>query len=600
MLNITAILITLVSGFVLTLALTPLVRRLAPGWGLVAHPHQDRWKRESVAIGGGFAIAAGVGIVALASAPVRPLVPLFLCSGLMFALGALDDLYHFRPSSKLVAQTMIAAVTVVLLPPLHITGVVGLDGFLALVWLVGITNAFNLLDNIDGLSAGVAAIAGLAYLVVLVPPGTEPVVPALAGFVGAVLGFLVYNRNPATIFMGDSGSLFLGSFLATSALLVLHWTGGTPLTTIVTPLLVLLVPIFDTAFVSITRRLAGRSPMIGGRDHLSHRLVAMGLDEPRAVSLLYALAALGAFGAVSLRYIDGGWATMLIAGYAIVLGWLGVVLAHVQIQGDEDERRQPPLVSEVSYRNRAVEVMLDLALIALAYYGAFRIRFPGPEYMTFLGYFAGTFPLVIACQLAGLAVAGKYRQVWRTLGSDELLMLMKGIAFGVAGAMLLLLTVYRFEGFSRLMFAYDAVIVSVLIVGARLAASSVDDHLRKRRGRGQPVLIYGAGAGGVLLVRILREDAAFGLLPVGLVDDDPAKRRQRIEGVPVVGTLEQLPQLLESLGVSQLVISTRTIDRRRLAEAAAICRERGVAIRSLRFALDEIGPTPAIRNVQSR
>jgi UDP-GlcNAc:undecaprenyl-phosphate GlcNAc-1-phosphate transferase len=600
MLNITATLITLVAAFGLACGLTPLVRRLARGWGMVAHPHAERWNRDAVAIGGGFAIAGAFVVATAASARLEPLLPLLLGSSLMFLLGALDDVYHFRPSSKLVAQTGISAVVVVLLPETRITGLAVLDAFIALVWLVGITNAFNLLDNIDGLSAGVASIAGLSYLVALGAGGSASLVFAVAAFVGACLGFLVYNRPPASIFMGDSGSLFLGSFLACAALLAVPSlsAGGVPAAAM--PLLILLVPIFDTVFVSVTRRMAGRSPMAGGRDHLSHRLVAMGVEEARAVRVLYGLSALGGAGAVSLPYLEAGWATILIASYVILLCWLGVVLGHVEAHVRESERRAPPLVSEVGYRNRAFEVVLDLALIALAYYAAFRLRFQGPEFAQFMSYFAGTFPLVIACQLAGLALAGKYRQVWRTLGANELMVIVRGIAFGVAGAMLLLLSLYRFEGFSRLVFAIDGAVLCALLVGSRLAATSVDEHLRRRRGRGQPVLIYGAGAGGSLLVHVLLADPAFGLVPVGFIDDDPVKRRLRLEGVPVVGTFGQLGSLVEQLGVTQLIVSTRAIDRTRLAEASAICGERGIAIRSLRFALDEIGPIASVRHVQSR
>jgi UDP-GlcNAc:undecaprenyl-phosphate/decaprenyl-phosphate GlcNAc-1-phosphate transferase len=598
--NVTANLITLVAALGLACLLTPLVRHLAIRWGLVARPHAERWSPVPVAIGGGFAIAGATAVATMASTSVLALLPLALGSLLMFGLGALDDAYHFRPSSKLVAQTAIAATVLVLMPAPQITGMATLDAFIALVWLVGITNAFNLLDNIDGLSAGVAAIAGLSYLVALVPTGAGPLAAALAAFVGAALGFLVFNRRPASIFMGDSGSLFIGSFLAISSLLVTPMLTGRPVPAVAMPLLILLVPIFDTVFVSVTRGLAGRSPMLGGRDHLSHRLVAMGVEEARAVRVLYGLAALGGLGAVSLQYLEAGYATILIAAYVILLCWLGVVLGHVEAHGVSAEGRIPPLVSEVGYRNRVFEVSLDIALIALAYYAAFRLRFQGAEFAHFVGYFAGTFPLVIACQLAGLAVAGKYRHVWRTLGSRELLLLVKGIAIGVASSMLLLLTLYRFEGFSRLVFAIDAAVLGALLIGARLAATSVDEHLRRRRSRGAPVLIYGAGAGGALLVHVLHEDQGFGLVPVGFLDDDPAKRRLRLEGVPVVGTFADLERLIDALGVAQLIVSTKSIDRPRLAEAAALCRARGIAIRSLRFALDEIGPIASVRHVQSR
>jgi len=486
------------------------------------------------------------------------------------------------------------------MPRAVITGVLPLDALLSLVWVVGITNAFNLLDNIDGLSAGIAAIAGLSYLAVVAPAGSPALTPALAAFVGASLGFLVYNVRPASIFMGDSGSLFLGSFLAGTALLAAPTlqAGIVPVAAI--PLFILLVPIFDTLFVSVTRRMAGRSPMLGGRDHLSHRLVGLGMDEQRAVLGLYALAALGGLIALTLQHSDFGYTAILIALYLILLAWIAIVLGHVEAHATEADRGTPPLVSEVHYRNRAYEVLLDVALISLAYYAAFRFRFSPLQFAEFLRPFATSFPLVIACQIAGLALAGKYRHVSRSIGAPDLLVIGKGIGIGVAGSVLLMLGIYRFERFSRLVFAIDAGVLMFLRVAARLAATSVDEHLRNRRGRGRPVLVYGAGVGGALLVRMLLEDSSLGLFPVGFLDDDPAKRRLRLEGVPVLGALEQLPAVLAGREVTDVVVSIRALDRARLAEAAALCRAHGLSIRVMRFALDEIGPVPAIRHASGR
>jgi UDP-GlcNAc:undecaprenyl-phosphate GlcNAc-1-phosphate transferase len=590
----------LVGSFALSAALTPLLRLLAHRAGLLVRPHSERWRREAVPVLGGYAICAGCVVAAALSGAVWPLLPLFVGSGLMFGLGALDDVRHFRPATKLVAQIVIGAVVVFLMPRAQITGVLTLDALLSLVWVVGITNAFNLLDNIDGLSAGTAAIAGLSYLAVLGPTGADPLLPSLAALVGSSLGFLVYNVRPASIFMGDSGSLFIGSFLAGTALLAAPTLSSGIVPVAAIPLFILLVPIFDTLFVSVTRRMAGRSPLHGGRDHLSHRLVALGIDEQRAVLWLYALAALGGVIAVTLQHADFGYAAILVALYLILLAWVGIVLGHVEAHAAEADPGTPPLVSEVHYRNRVFEVLLDIALIALAYYAAFRFRFPAAQIAEFVRPFATSFPLVIGCQIAGLALAGKYRQVWRSVGTTELLVIGKGVGLGVAGSVLLMLGLYRFERFSRLVFVIDAGLLLLLLVTARLAATSVDEHLRNRRSRGRPVLLYGAGTGGALLVRVLLEDPALGLLPVGFIDDDLAKRRLRLEGVPVLGTLEQLEALIAAHDVSEVIVSIRALDRTRLAEVAALCRRQGIGIRAMRFALDEIGPVTTLRHGTGR
>ncbi len=598
----TATLLTLIGSFALSAALTPLVRTLAHRKGLVARPHRDRWHPDPIPVLGGFAIAAAFFITTALSTTLGPLVPLLIGAGLMFALGALDDLLHFGAATKLAVQTIIAAVVVFLMPPARIFGFSPFDELLAVVWMVGITNAFNLLDNIDGLSAGVAVIAGIFLLAALAPGGMTPLSLAVAAFIGAALGFLIYNVRPASIFMGDSGSLFLGSFLGGAALLAAPGLKANVAPVAAIPLFILLIPIFDTAFVSITRRLAGRSPLVGGRDHLSHRLVALGLDERRAVVGLYLLAALGGVTALGIQHLEAASAALLIAFYLVTLAVIGIVLGNVEAHAADTERPLPPLVSEVAYRNRIFEVVLDLALIALAYYAAFRFRFQGERFQHFLPYFATSFPLVIACQLAGLALAGKYRQTWRNLGATELVGILKGIAFGFAAAALLTLYMYRFVGFSRLVFVIDAVLLVFLLVGARLLITSVDEYIRAKRGAGRRVLIYGAGIQGRLLVRALLEDRSFGLVPVGFIDDDVSKRRLRVEGVPIVGTGTDLPDILDARQIAEVLISTKLIDRTRVAEAAAVCREREVQIRTMRFTLEDIGPTPvpAIRHVQGR
>jgi UDP-GlcNAc:undecaprenyl-phosphate GlcNAc-1-phosphate transferase len=596
-----ALLLTLLGSFALSAALTPLCRALARRVGVVANPHSDRWHREPVPLLGGCAIIGAFAIATVVSAPLRPLAPLFLATGLMFALGTLDDIVGFRPATKLVVQTIVAGVVVYLMPSAALTGIAPIDALLALVWVVGITNAFNLLDNIDGLSAGIAVIAGVFFLATLAAAAPTPLSPAVAAFVGAALGFLIYNVRPASIFMGDGGSLFLGSFLGSTALLAAPElkAGIVPVAAI--PLFILLIPIFDTAFVSVTRRLAGRSPMHGGRDHLSHRLVALGIDERRAVTGLYLLAALGGLIALALQHADTGYAAILTALYIILLAGIGVVLGHVEAHlSDAAGAHSQPLVSQVAYQNRVYEVLLDLALIALAYYTAFRIRFHGAEFTHFLTYFAASFPLVLACQLAGLAMAGKYRQIWRSFGAPELVGIIKGVAFGFCLSAVLILYLYSFQGFSRAVFAIDAVVLVFLLVGSRVAISSADEYLRRQRGAGDAVLIYGAGVRGALLVRMLLEDRTHAVLPVGFIDDDAAKRRLRLEGVPVVGAFADLDEILSKGRIAEVIVSTKTLDRARLAELAAMCRARGTAVRVMRFALEEIGPVPAIRHAQGR
>src|SRR5436309_15954748 len=231
----------------------------------------------------------------------------------MFLVGFIDDILSLKPTTKLIAQIACASILLFFGYRLSwITSSFTLDTILTLVWVVGMTNAFNLLDNMDGLCGGIAMIVGGSLLISLLPgAGTHTFALAryLAILLGAVAGFLVYNVHPASIFMGDSGSLLLGfSFAAVTLSSGRAAPGRSDVLSIVAaPVLVLLIPIFDTTLVTLSRWVSGRRASQGGRDHSSHRLVAIGLSERRAVALLWLLAAISGGIGVALDYLNKGW-----------------------------------------------------------------------------------------------------------------------------------------------------------------------------------------------------------------------------------------------------------------------------------------------------
>lgn len=588
--------IPLLTAFAMALILTPLVRAAARRLSFYARPSADRWHQKPVALLGGIAMFVSFILTVTATAPLRPLLPVLLASVLMFVLGLIDDVWHTRATTKLVGQTVVAALVVYFAPAVRITGFQVIDSLLAITWLVGITNAFNLLDNMDGLSAGVATIAGLCYLAVLMPATNPPIVAAIAAFVGATAGFLIYNFHPASVFMGDCGSLFIGSFLAAASLVAApqFQTQLAPVALI--PVFVLLVPIFDTVFVTLTRGLAGRSALVGGRDHTSHRLVALGITEPKAVMAMYGFALVGGLVGLSIEHLTFGYALILMALYIVWLVGLGVFLGHVEAQqGEAALRRAAPLPSEITNQYRVYEVLLDLALVSLAYYASLRIRFQDPELTHFLQYFARSFPIVIGCQLAGLWFAGKYRQIVGRFGSGELLTILRGIALGVSASVILVLYLYRFEGFSRGMFVFDGVILSFLLVGSRVAITTIDDYLRKQRRRGRRVLIYGAGRGGLLVVRELLQNADLGLAPVGFLDDDPLKRRQKLEGLAVHGSVLDLPEVAKRQRADEVLISIRDLSSEQFALLSRLCDDHGIGLQRMRLTIEPVGVGSAAR-----
>jgi UDP-GlcNAc:undecaprenyl-phosphate GlcNAc-1-phosphate transferase len=318
--------------------LTPLVIRLAWRLGAVARPRSDRWHQRSTALLGGIALyAASVAASALTlphvarSAPEGPVSWLGLWAGatLVFILGLVDDRRGLGPSVKLPVQAIAGMLLVV--SGVHVPCVASpwLAATLTLLWVVGITNAVNLLDNMDGVVAGVVAIAALA-LAVLDQGQGEVAVLALC-LAGACCGFLRYNFHPARIFMGDCGSLYLGFCISALSLMAGMRHEGNVTASLVVPAAVLVLPIFDTTLVIVSRRRHGRPVMQGGRDHTSHRLAALGLPERSVALLLYAGGAIqGAVALAALRLPPLAMVFVGLIGLAI-LARLGVLLGKVAV-----------------------------------------------------------------------------------------------------------------------------------------------------------------------------------------------------------------------------------------------------------------------------
>ena len=320
-------------ALVSSLVLTPICRRLAIVFGVLDRPGERKIHGESIPMLGGVAIATACGIGILVGGPWdRVLTRILLAGGLIVLLGIHEDRNPtggLRWWIRLLLEGVLALVV--------IEGGIRV-GFLAsawvalpfaLLWIMGITNAFNLLDNMNGLSAGVATIASLTFAVLAaryLEAGPEQLATAAAAaaLAGACLGFLPSNFR-SRIFMGDGGSLFVGFTLACLAVLG-NWVGPTIHATIIIPLLVLAYPIFDTTLVVFLRIREGRSPVVGGRDHSSHRLVRLGLGRVETVFLIYLFCVSHALMAVLVSSVTFRLSLLALAGSASVLFIFGMVL----------------------------------------------------------------------------------------------------------------------------------------------------------------------------------------------------------------------------------------------------------------------------------
>ncbi len=589
------------SAFVAALVLTPIMAWIASRLGVVATPKADRWHKGRVPLLGGVAVCvAAIGVtVGWLGGRAAPAGSALMAGAIMFAVGLLDDLIGMKPNTKLTGQIAVACFVVILQPSPHWTGLHAVDTIITILWIVGITNALNLLDNMDGLCAGVGAIAAAAFALGVAHTDPPAAIYA-AALAGAAAGFLVFNFQPASIFMGDSGSLFLGASLAVLGINVEPSAGKTGiLSTMAVPVLLMAIPIFDTTFVTVSRKLAGRSASTGGRDHTSHRLVALGFSERQAVLMCYALAAAAGATGVVLRQTSLPDSNILIGLLLITLLLLGVHLGRVRVYGGADysllkRNRYTPLLVDVMYKRRIAEVLLDLLLVTLAYYAAYVIRFD-VDLPRYYDQFERSLPIVIGSQLVMFFVVGLYRGVWRYMSVADLTTYGKAVAGGTIASVIAIVYIYRFEGYSRGVFIIDAMALTLLIIGSR-ASFRVFGELAARYGvGGRPVIVYGAGDGAVLLIRELRNNRAHGFRAAALIDDDPTKQRKRILGVPVAGSGETLGEAIARLQAEAVIISTTKLTPQRFAAVQNTCYESGTVLLQLDFRLNALSPAPTPR-----
>jgi len=328
--------------------MTTLARRAAHRLEIYDHPAEHKIHDSPTPLLGGAALAAAVVITVvfniallgildhrvpiahwlnanifsfLGTDVIKKLAGLFIGGTLIFLLGLVDDLVRLRPDTKLIGQIVAAlvmvccGVRVALFIPNPWIG-----GFITVCWIVLMCNSFNLLDNMDGLCAGITAIISLMFFLAVYPLGQTFTSVMLLAMAGSACGFLFHNFNPATIFMGDAGSMFCGYVLSSLAVLSTFYTGDTGISRVAVflPVLIMAVPLFDTISIILIRLRHRQSILKGDKRHFSHRLVKLGMTERQAVVFIYFVTMVTGLGGTVLSQVD------LRGGMTMVAQSLGV------------------------------------------------------------------------------------------------------------------------------------------------------------------------------------------------------------------------------------------------------------------------------------
>ena len=340
-----------VAAFALTGLLTWPVRSLAIRLGAMDAPNLARkTQAEPVPYLGGVAIALGITIITFAAVFVggnksgenadqlKDLALTVLLPALVLgAMGLIDDLRSLAPWPRLIAQSVVGTVVAFVIVE---NGTIGtpfgngnwINTAVTIFWIVGICNSINFFDNLDGAASGAVAIAGLGVFVIAFDRGQELVSALSIVTAGATIGFLMWNKSPAKIYMGDAGALFLGIIISVATIrlnpgIVPTWKS------LAIPVILLAVPLLDTCVAVFSRLARGLSPLTGGKDHLSHRLVRSGLSRPMAAVSLWAASAVCAVIAVGVYVYPDSLGSLLIG--VIATAWLVALTLFLRTQSHD-------------------------------------------------------------------------------------------------------------------------------------------------------------------------------------------------------------------------------------------------------------------------
>ncbi len=559
-----------------SLILVPIVRQISIKRGFLSQPRGDRWHQKATPSFGGVAIfTAFMLTIAITSLGLRFFQigggglhiqwNMLLGSVIIFALGLYDDIRELTPPAKLVVQILAAAIIIYegfytqFFTPRFDNVLVAqiLNILLTFVWVIGITNAMNLLDNMDGLAGGIALITALVLsLIFFNIQDIELLVVALT-LAGSVSGFLVFNFPPAKIFMGDSGSLFLGFILAILAI-ARQPQASNVVAILGVPTLLFLIPILDTVMVTVTRVLKGQSPAQGGRDHASHRLIAFGLSPRKVLLVFYIVALLSGLVAARLESIRYWYSLVLvpilIIGIALAVSYLSGVKV-VGLGEVKNTSKFSTLINDLTHRRRIFEIILDFFVICITYYLA---------YLTFnnltmnpvvLDQYLDTLPVVLFAVFLTYYIFGIYRGVWKFISLDDLVWYIFAVISGVAVSGLLLFWLNPGDGFPISLYIFFALFLYIGLAGSRssfkvMRMISERQKIRELEG----IFILGASDQGEFALRWIQQNQDLNFRPVGFIDTDPSLRGRRIHGLPVHTDIAKLDIILLRNKVSGIIV----------------------------------------------
>jgi UDP-GlcNAc:undecaprenyl-phosphate GlcNAc-1-phosphate transferase len=566
-------------------ATIPILKRLALGFGITAlRAGHDRLGKVPT-LGGpgiiaGFAVGAGI----LGMLPSWLVIgPVFLCIA-----GVIDDAIVLTPIQKVAAEVIAALLIILPGPRFSITGVAALDGAIAGLWLVGTANAFNLIDGLDGLAAGVGIIVAAALAGAAAMHGQILLSVQAAALAGALAAFLLFNLSPASIFMGDSGALPVGMLLGALALKTAQSGTSSELSAAVFPIIVMMVPLLDTAIVIVSRIATGQPISRRSLDHAHDRLLMLGLSARSTAVACWAVEFVFAFCALMMSLMITSYVVMLLPAAAMAAAVAALFMADLTFDAASPWNTYEELhgvrrwLLRLAYQWRIADRLLDVATISAAYFGAYLIRHDFSISEPLFNHIVGTLWQVLLVTYAAFLATGVYRNIWRYVSLSEALRFARAAL--LAGALVAALQLV--EGpISRSIPLLFAILLVNLLILTRFSFHLLSRALQRLAVSSSRVLVVGAGRTGAALVRHLSSSRPGGHEQVvGFLDDDPFKRGKLIHGYRVLGPLDSIWTIYERMPFDKVIIAAAGVPDSRLNRLRQFATENGIILTSFEFA----------------
>ncbi|MFI5251249.1 MAG: hypothetical protein ACHQQQ_02355 [Bacteroidota bacterium] len=606
---------------IFSLLLTPLVMRLARAIGAIDLPNERKIHRHPIPRLGGVAVWGSVFLTyvvvvifdpaQLAASNLFSVDGALLAAAILIVLvvGVSDDIHPLHPGPKFIAQLIAATLCYVAgFRISNITNPFGADLIhlgifdypITILWIVGITNSFNLIDGLDGLACGVGAIALVTIFSILLLKDDISTAFVAIIVLGAILGFLRYNFNPARIFLGDSGSLFIGMTLA--LLSIKSSAKGSTVVAIVVPLLALGLPIMDT-LLSMVRRLLNsflpdRDPekllhkihamFLPDRKHIHHQLVSLGLSHRRAVLILYLVSCAFGLGAFAITMTNNIGASLILL--AITFATIACVRQlHYKEMAILRNGVLLPIYEWPVINRSMFQGFLDLAFTVFAFLLAYNFTLFGHIHQGAKGQLTSILPLICGIQISVFYFSGLYRGTIHTPGIDDLLRIVRTIGLSVfITAAVVMLYPKSDPVYNSIFFLLDFYLLLTLVAGSRLSFPILNYFFKRETKVGKNVLIYGADNYGVLTLQHILHDDNLNLKPIGFLDEHPHLEGKRINGYTVFGGHWKLPKLMKRHQIDEIILTTNDLREEVLIRVKNFGRANGIVIRIPKMQLEEM------------